>query len=1408
MRKALILGLVLVLVGWCTLESARAEEGTPRRVKVLWLGDNGHHVPLERARQVFTALAEAGIDLEYTDRLSDMNLDYLRRFDCLLVYANIERIGKSEEKAILDYVGEGHGYVPIHCGSYCFLNSPALTALTGARFKSHGTGVFKETIVRPDHPIMKGLKPIESWDETYVHEMHNPQDRIVLSNRVEGNHIEPYTWVRTYEKGRVFYTAWGHDQRTWGNEDFQALLERGIRWAAGDWALAPQPSLKPFEYAPANLPNYPAGKQWGVTGEPIKTMQLPVRPEESMKHMVVPPGFSVKLFVSDPQVKKPICMAWDERGRLWVAQTVDYPNNMQRSGEGHDQITICEDTDGDGLADKFTVFADKLSIPTSMCFANGGLVVTQAPVTLFLKDTDGDGKADVRQVLFSGWGTRDTHAGPSNMRWGFDNWIYGTCGYSGFQGTVGGQRVSFGQGIWRMKPDGSKLEFLGSTTNNTWGLGVSEDGNIFASTANRDPYFFLAIPNRYYEQVRGWSIKRLEGIWDTSRYFPIVGKIRVVDQHGNFTAGAGAALYTARTFPTEFWNRIAFMSDPTSHAMAKFIVEPKGAGYTARNNFNMFASTDDWTAPIAGEVGPDGELWMIDWYNIIVQHNPIPRGFVSGRGGAYESDLRDKRHGRVYRIIWNEGKPSARLDLSRATPEQLVGALKSDNMFWRQTAQRLLVERGKMDVIGALGELVKDQSVDRVGLNTAAIHALWTLNGLGAMEGPDAPGAAIAQGALHHPSAAVRRAAVQTLPRTSESVDAILSGKILSDPDMQVRKEALLAMSEMPASEAAGAAIFQALSQRDNAADRWVSDAGAIAAARNDASFLKAAFASYKPDPAAVTPVATPSNLLPNSSFEDGEGASPKAWRVRHYAGQATQEWVAGGRTGQKALKLTSQQGADTSWYVNVPCQPNTEYHLSAWVKTQGVSGAMGALLNVHGTDAKTNAITGTKDWTRVETQFNSGNATFLSINCLFGGWGRSTGTAWYDDVELMPASNVRLSGGAGKAISIVTGHYARRGPVESVVMTIAQARRADEQMLMLVLDALASGWPAGKTPALSPADENELRGVIAGTSATARQRLLALADRWGRRDLFTQEMAGEIKNLKALLGDRKQKATAKIDAAKKLLELEDGKKNIDLILDQLTAKMPPDVQTGLLDSISASKEPLAGKSIVAKWPSLTPTAQRTALALLLRKSAWTPALLDGLEAGTLSTKDLRAEHWQLLTQSADREIARRAQALEKSSGRAPNPDKQKAIDTLWPLVEKARGDAAHGKQVFTQNCAVCHTLEGEGGKVGPELTGLGLRPKADLIIDIIDPNRSVEGTYRQWTVETKDEILYGRLLTESRTSIEIIDASGKTHEIQRENIVKLEATDHSVMPEGFEKLGPDDMASLLEYLGTSKVKH
>lgn len=1376
---------------------ARGDEVAPRRVKVLFLGDDGHHQPLERCRDVYTEMAIRGIDLTYTDNLDDLNPRTLGRYDVLLLYANWTRISPGQEQALLDYVEGGHGFAPIHCASYCFLNSPKITAMIGARFKSHNTGVFEETIADPDHPIEKGLKPIKSWDETYVHEMHNEKDRHVLAYRVEGNHREPYTWTRTQGKGRIFYTAWGHDERTWKNPDFENLLERGVRWAAGDWALQPRKESDDFRYTEAKIPQYIKGAAWGTADVGMRRMQLPMSPDESVRHMVLPPGFSAKRFASDPEIYKPICMAWDERGRLFIAETVDYPNARQKSGEGHDRILICEDTKGDGVADKFTVFADKLSLPTSICFANGGLVVAQMPDMLFLKDTRGTGVADERKVLFSGWGTGDTHAGPSNLRLGFDGWVYGTVGYSAFRGEVGGQPVSFGQGIYRFRPDGSKLEFLGSTNNNTWGLGISEDNQVFASTANGFPSFYLSIPNRYYEQVEGMSARGSVPIADTPHFYPVTDKIRQVDFFGSYTAGAGSALYTARSFPEKYWNRVAFVAEPTGHLLGQFLLQPAGAGFVARNDFSFLASDDEWTSPIAADVGPDGAVWMIDWYNYIIQHNPIPRGFEKGRGNAYETPLRDKTHGRVYRLVWDGAKPAAKMDLAHASPGQLVEALKNDNMFWRMTAQRLLAQRGDASVVPDLIKLADDPSVDSVGLNTAAIHALWTMQNLGAMDGSNAAATAAAVGALRHKSAGVRRAAVDVLPRTSQSVAAVLEANLAADSDPHVRKAALLALSEMPASHDAGAAIFAML--QGSSPDRWIIDAATIAACRHDTGFEQAVFSAYKLGSSGE--IERPVNLVNNGSFEKPGDHNPLGWAVRHYGGVAVQKVADEGHTGDRSVELSSTSGADTSWFTDVTVQPRTQYRLSGWIKTQNLQTAtgLGALFNVHGTDVKTPAVVGTHDWQKVEVTFNSGPRDRISINCLLGGWGYATGTAWYDDVELVKVGQ-SLPGTMGQVIGAVINHYARRGPSDSVVATLGGLEHADPRLAAVVVAALAQGWPQGSAPTLSDADVATLHRVMNALPADARDRLLALANRWGRRDLFAADVATITARLRATLADASADPERRIAAAKGLVAVDENPPAIEAILGQVNAQAPPELQTALLRAVADGKDPAVGGAIVSHYKSFTPASQRAALSLLLRKPAWAAQVLQAVESGGISGADLKPEDWQLLTRSDDAEVARRAAKLEKSSGRAPTADRKEIVEKLMPLASKP-GDAARGRVVFEQNCMVCHAIRGKGGQVGPDLTGVGHKPKAENLIDILDPNRSVEGTYRAWNVVMKDgNTFYGRLAQESRTSIQINDTTG-SHVLQRSDIKSITATDRSIMPDGFEALPPDDLAAVLEYL-------
>src|SRR5205814_591398 len=187
---------------------------------------------------------------------------------------------------------------------------------------------------------------------------------------------------------------------------------------------------------------------------------------------------------------------------------------------------------------------------------------------------------------------------------------------------------------------------------------------------------------------------------------------------------------------------------------ATFVLRPDGATYKARYGWNLVASDDEWCAPIDAQVGPDGHVWVLDWYSFIVQHNPTPAGFKTGKGNAYETELRDKAHGRIYRVVYTKAKPEPRVNLKGAPPEKLVEALKHHNLTWRLHAQRLLVERGKADVMPALLTLARDGARDTTGLDAGAVHAVWVI---AALQGK------FPLSTLQHPSAAVRQAAYQFL---------------------------------------------------------------------------------------------------------------------------------------------------------------------------------------------------------------------------------------------------------------------------------------------------------------------------------------------------------------------------------------------------------------------------------------------------------------------------------------------------------------------------------------------------------------------------------------------------------------------------------------------------------------------
>ena len=816
-------------------------------INLLFIGHghregDGIHMSYRNAPLFNQSLGREKIFMEYVEDLDRLSDEGLADVDAVMLYANYNELSPEREKALLSFVEEGGAFLPVHSASACFGHSDAFVDLVGGRFKSHGAGEFTATIApgQENHPIMKGFQTFETWDETYVHADHNEENRTVLMQREE----EPWTWTREQGEGRVFYTAYGHDERTWGQPEFHDLLIRGILWAVGEEkreanrALVETLPEASYEEA-GTIPNY-------RRIEPAPKFQKAFSVEDSMALTMVPEGFELQLFVSEPDIVNPIAFTWDEQGRLFVLESVDYPNNQAEDGRGNDRISMCVDTDGDGRANGCEVFADELSVPTSITPLNGGFVVAQAPDFLFFKDTDGDGKADVREVLNTGWGTRDTHAGPSNLKYGHDNRLWGAVGYSEAPEDENGE--SFQNGVYRMNLDGTDIEPIGQFNNNTWGLSFSEDFEVFGSTANNAPVFHVPLWRSY---VYGKDEDVVPGLaaqaYDFPNIFPSTYNFLQVDFHGRYTAGSGLSLYTARAFPEKFWNRGAFMGEPTAHLLGQFFIDaqPDSVGYKAKNRGSILSSADEWLSPVQMDVGPDGHLWVADWYNFIIQHNPIPSkesaGFDAeeGKGNAHVNPLRDRERGRIYRLVAKDAPEYEPLDLSDADTETLVDTLSNDNMFWRMTAQRLLVTEQRTDAIPALRAILTgNPDRDSLGLDVASIHAIWTLHGLGAFTITDEASDTAVRNALRHPSGATRKNAVQALVESATPADLALAAQSLDDEEPRARLWAMLALAEQAPSEQAGERLLRLRTELP--VDEWSAQAFSLAALNNDAQYWQA----------------------------------------------------------------------------------------------------------------------------------------------------------------------------------------------------------------------------------------------------------------------------------------------------------------------------------------------------------------------------------------------------------------------------------------------------------------------------------------------------------------------------------------------------------------------------------------
>lgn len=581
----------------------------------------------------------------------------------------------------------------------------------------------------------------------------------------------------------------------------------------------------------------------------------PLAPEEALETFRLPEGFRIELVASEPLITDPVEIAFDATGLLYVAEMEDYP----AEGAPRGRIVVLEDKDGDGRYETGNTFAEGLPYVNGVMPWRNGVLVTSAPDILFLADTTGDRRADIRQVVLTGFALTNPQLRMSSLRYGPDNWIYGAYSRSGGQrgypqftnhglplrfpddpaadsaDIYPGTDFRFRPGEFIIKPSGGMSQF---------GLAFDAAGNRF-TVWNNIHLRHVVVDARYPAENPYLNIpSAMASVSDHGDAAPVYSRAENrLDLHeseiGHFTSACGHSIYTGALFQGPYAGAV-FVCEPVSNLVHADLLTRNGATFTAsrdREGEEFLTSTDSWFRPVNTTVGPDGGLYVVDFYRKLVEHpawiaRADDKGIYTHAGVLQESDfLEGNDRGRIYRIVpedfqrQHHPKPS----LHTADTETLVSALDHPNMWWRTTAQRLLVESGDTTAIVPLIELL-DASPSPEG----KIHALWTLEGLG-----DRDETLIVE-ALSDANAAVRKQAVLLAERHLDGAGT-LRDKLLSmtdDPDAHVQFQLALTLGRQQDARA-----FDALAEMAAAhiADPWFTGAVLFGAAENSLDWYRRA---------------------------------------------------------------------------------------------------------------------------------------------------------------------------------------------------------------------------------------------------------------------------------------------------------------------------------------------------------------------------------------------------------------------------------------------------------------------------------------------------------------------------------------------------------------------------------------
>jgi putative membrane-bound dehydrogenase-like protein len=557
-------------------------------------------------------------------------------------------------------------------------------------------------------------------------------------------------------------------------------------------------------------------------------------PQQELATFKLPKGFRAELVACEPDIVDPVAMTFDEAGRLYVAEMRGYPNAGVGTGAiSSGKIKLLEDRDGDGFYEHCTTFADGLRFPTSVMPWKGGLLVAVAPDIRFYEDTNGDGKADRQRTLYTGFGLDNIQQMINGLQWGLDNWVYGCAGIN-----PSSVRSVERPGVAPVVLHGRHVRFhpeIPGSLEPTSGGGqfglAADDWEQWFTNTNNQHLRHIVLPDHYLRRnpalavsavtldipdhgaackvnrispFEGWRVERTQRrkSGPDAKRFPSSELV----PGGYITSSCSPVVYTADLFPKQFQGS-SFICDPANNLIHRDLLVEQGATFVAKRadeDGEFMASTDNWFRPVNLTVGPDGALYVVDFYREVIETPlSLPEDIKK------RLNLESRGRGRIWRIVPDGYHGPKRPDLRKEGVQDLVQHLDNANVWWRLTAQRLLIEKQDKGAIQALRALTKAARTPQ-----GRVHALWTLHGLGGLSDAD-----IHQ-ALIDAHAGVReqglRLAEERITKSADLRDAVV--RLADDPSLRVRFQLAFTLGETEGR--AGVSALATIARRD-IGDPW-----------------------------------------------------------------------------------------------------------------------------------------------------------------------------------------------------------------------------------------------------------------------------------------------------------------------------------------------------------------------------------------------------------------------------------------------------------------------------------------------------------------------------------------------------------------------------------------------------------